>query len=208
MERPILANFSKGNFAAMSWFPHSTQMCVMPLVAHKGRQVRCLGTCFAVHNQGLVLTARHVIDEAFNLGWSPDSGGPKQADVDRHGWSVGALYAANAMPERSEHELLGGLLPLRRAYMHADLDIAVLALNLPVHVDTGLPLRMPVFKLSPGLPALNSLCFGLGYHAMKSESGEDCVQIAQSYSASKGSIVETYVPASEGRASQLPMLSD
>jgi hypothetical protein len=63
-------DFSGSDFPTVGGFPHVTQQAVMPVVAYRagGEEVRPLGTCFNISPHGLALTARHVIDEALNLG--------------------------------------------------------------------------------------------------------------------------------------------
>ena len=63
----LVANFADADFVTISSFPHPTQMTVMPVVAMKGDYVRAVGTCFAISSQGLVLTARHVIEDALEI---------------------------------------------------------------------------------------------------------------------------------------------
>ena len=101
----LLANFEDGGFATVGPFPHQTQMSIMPVVAMKGRYLRGVGTCFAISSQGLVMTARHVIEDALEID---DSGEKKDPDL----W-VGAVYAAEPGPEDLGNvpDLLGGPIP-------------------------------------------------------------------------------------------------
>ena len=126
----LVADFTEADFVTVGPFPHRTQMAIMPVVAMKGDYVRAVGTCFAISPQGLVLTARHVIEGALKIG-----AGGKMADPDM--W-IGALYAA----ETGEDNMLGGLLPVRKLYFTDDFDVALMHLNLPINRETG-ELRWP-----------------------------------------------------------------
>ena len=63
----LVADFGKENFTKVGPFPHPTQMSVMPVVAMKGQHIRAVGTCFAISTHGLVMTARHVLEDALGL---------------------------------------------------------------------------------------------------------------------------------------------
>src|SRR5690606_33609725 len=94
----LIADFSAGEFVKIPTFPHPTQKSVMPVVAVKDDQIRPLGTCFAISNHGLVLTARHVIDDAIEIEARSD------------GWWVGVIYVSEPTPEDDIPDLLGGII--------------------------------------------------------------------------------------------------
>ena len=127
----LLANFEDGDLATIGPFPHQTQMSIMPVVAMKGQYLRGVGTCFVVSSQGLVMTARHVIEDALEID---DNGEKKDPDL-----GIGAVYAAE--PGR-EHlgkvpDLLGGPLPAHKVYFSGSHDIALMQLRLPRRRETG-----------------------------------------------------------------------
>ena len=98
--RGDLADFADEDFVTIRSFPHMTQMTVMPVVAMKGDNVRAVGTCFAISSQGLVLTARHVIEDALKIG-----GGGKMAEprhVDR-----GALHCRDGRGQHARRLVAG-----------------------------------------------------------------------------------------------------
>ncbi|MYE06448.1 MAG: trypsin-like peptidase domain-containing protein [Chloroflexi bacterium] len=82
----LVANFADSDCVSIGPFPHPTQMTIMPVVAMKGDDGRVVGTCFAISSRGLVLTARHVIEDAQEI----DAGG-MMADPDM---GIGVLDAA------------------------------------------------------------------------------------------------------------------
>lgn len=180
----LLANFEDGDFATIGPFPHETQMSIMPVVAMKGQYLRGVGTCFAISSQGLVLTARHVIEDALEID---DNGERKDPDL-----RVGALYAAAPEPEDlgKVPDLVGGLLPADKVHYSGSHDIALMQLNIPRRRETGERIRMPQLKLGVRIPTEGEPCVAMGYHAMdwKPANGPHTHSVVQSYSASQGCI--------------------
>ena len=180
----LLAEFQDEDFATIGPFPHQTQMSIMPVVAMKGQYLRGVGTCFAISSQGLVITARHVIEDALEID---DNGEKKDPDL----W-VGAVYAAElGLEDLGEvPDLLGGPLPAHKVHYSESHDIALMQLNLPRRRETGGTLRMPQLKLGMRIPSEGEPCVGIGYHAMdwKQATGPHTHDVAQSYSASQGRI--------------------
>ena len=179
----LIANFADADFVAIRPFPHLTQMTVMPVVAMKGDYVRAVGTCFAISSQGLVLTARHVIEDALKV----DAGG-EMADPDM---GIGALYVA----ETGDDNMLGGLLPARKLYFTNDFDIALMHLNLPIDRETGERLHMPALQLGTRIPRVGEQCVGIGYHAMdwQRATGIHTHHVEQKYAATQGHVREVHL---------------
>ena len=126
----LLASFESSNFTNIDGFPHPIQTSVMPMVAHQDGCFRSVGTCFAVTNDGVVLTARHVVDDAL---------GDAQGNFDGNwpeGVSFGALYAAEPEPGAGV-DVFGGFIPARTVDFSRSLDIAAVHLNLPRRTDTN-----------------------------------------------------------------------
>jgi hypothetical protein len=193
--------FSNSDFPTVDGFPHVTQQAVMPVIAYRGRsrveEIRPLGTGFSISPHGLMLTARHVVDEALDLGhWS--TGQPFAYDEE---WWLGALYVRRPLPGE-DVEMFGGLLPAHKVHVHGDLDMAVISLNLPLHVPSGERLRMRHLRLGIGLPKVGLPCYGLGYHSMKSTmkstlftlNTKTVVDYFQHYSATRGTVEELHFP--------------
>ena len=179
----LVADFADADFVAIGPLPHPTQMAIMPVVAMKGDYVRAVGTCFAISSQGLVLTARHVIENALEI-----DGEGKIADPDM---GIGVLYAA----ETGEDDKLGGLLPARKLHFTTDLDIALMQLNLPIARATGRPLCMPGLRLGTRIPRVGEQCAGIGYHAMEWQraTGIRTHHVKQKYAASQGCVRELHL---------------
>lgn len=181
----LIADFSLDEFVKIPTFPHPTQKSVMPVVAVKGDQIRLLGTCFAISNHGLVLTARHVIEDAIEIGAQSNE------------WQIGAIYISEPTAADDVPDLLGGVILANRIHTSNEFDIGLMHLNLPVRTDTGAFVPMPALKLSPAIPRENEICFTLGYHDTKITSASDNPYhktIERTYSASKGVIEEIHFP--------------
>lgn len=181
----LLADFSLDDFVKVPSFPHGTQKSIMPVVAIRGNEVKPLGTCFAVSNHGLVLTAKHVIDAVINWG------------ADTQEWQIGVLYISEATLEDNVSDLMGGFIYVNRVYSSKEFDIGIMHLNMLKHVDTGDFIPMPLLKLSPAIPAVSETCITLGYHSSTIESdiyNPRIKTIAQTYSASRGVIEEIHFP--------------
>ena len=163
----LVADFADADFVAIHPFPHPIQRAVMPVVAMKDDYVRGIGTCFAISSQGLILTARHVIEDALQI----DAGG-ESADPDL--W-IGALYAA----ETGEDNRLGGLLPASKVYFNDDLDLALMHLSLPTNGETGKALHIPALRLGTRIPRGGEQCAGFRLHPLKGDrAGQWSVRVS------------------------------
>ena len=125
----------------------------MPIIAFRDEEVRPVGTCFAISSQGLVLTARHVIDEALHP--------TREQAGDEGPWWIGALHTAAPVGE-SGPNVIGGILPAVTVHINDILDIAIIHLNLPINITTNEMLRVPQLRISPGFPSVSVItrCFG------------------------------------------------
>jgi len=192
-------SFEKDNFPTIQKFPHPMQKTIMCVVAYRENEIIPLGTCFAITNDGLVMTAKHVIEEEFNT-WKRDT-----SEHDKP-WSIGAIYLSSDTPENHEADLLGGILTAQRVHFNNHHDIALMHLGLPINTQTGKLLSMPVTALSPGIPEINQHCFGIGYHSMvwnKKVNIDKTFEVNQSFSASRGIIEEIHYPCLDNTCAYL-----
>lgn len=181
-------SFTAGDFVDVGF--HLIQRGVMALVWQRDGELTPLGTCFAITGDGLCLTARHVIEEAFS-SQSPAT------DVQSLQWNEGALYALYIAPAPPGHptELEGGPLPVDFVYLNPGVDVAMIKLRLPKHTVTGEWLPIGVLRLRMALPKPGDLAFAFGYHAMRSEkldSDGPAYSQCQTLSASKGTVEEVH----------------
>ena len=178
----LVADFDAGDLATIRPFPHPTQMSIMPVVAMKGQYLRGVGTCFAISSHGLVLTARHVLEDVLELD---QHGQPKDPGL----W-VGAVYAATPGPDDAVPDLLGGPIPANKVHYSESHDIALMHLPVPRRRRAGEPLAMPPLALDVRAPREGERCIAMGYHAMdwKRATGAHTHEVVQSYSASRGRV--------------------
>ncbi|MCC6298143.1 MAG: trypsin-like peptidase domain-containing protein [Anaerolineales bacterium] len=191
----LIADFSASEFVKIPMFPHPTQKSIMPVVSVKDDQIKPLGTCFAISNHGLVLTARHVIEDAIEIKARSD------------GWWVGVIYVSEPMPEDDVPDLLGGIILAKSIHTSDDFDIGLMHLNLPKRSDTGAFLTMPALKLSPAIPRTGDICFTLGYYNSRIESTSDNpyhIAVERTYSASKGAVEEIHFPKRDSVSLKFP----
>jgi len=197
-EPSTLLDFSSESFIEIGKTPDPSQMSIMPVVAVKGEEVRPVGTCFAISNHGMVLTARHVIDDALGL----INGQPS----DKKQW-IGVVYMAKPTPDDETKDLVGGILPVNKIHFNPELDIAAMHLNLPTNTNTSKSLRMPCSVLGTGFPDVGESCIGIGYHLMDWEPANDGFHdynVAQSFSATSGEIKKVYVPRRDSVSLSFP----
>jgi hypothetical protein len=200
-ENHLLADFSGAPFVDVPGNPNPTQISIMPLVAIKnGVPERIVGTCFAVSNDGLALTARHSIDDA--LGRRLGEGTFDETKF------VAAIYYSNQEHEtESGRHQLGGLLPITKCIINENFDIALLHLNLPINTITNERLPMPANPVSMKIPKVGSLCFGLGYRAaslVAAEGQPNTLILDQRYSATKGIISDIHFPKRDSSMLSFP----
>lgn len=209
----LIADFSAANFVSVEGEErvHPLQTAVMPVVAYRGAELRILGTGFAITNSGLMVTARHVIEECLEIS-SINSFVPGLEDQ----WGIGALYIAEPSPEDDMlpdpetglKGLFGGILPSSHFYPMKDFDMGLLQLQLPVRVDSGAPIRVPALQLSPGLPNDGDIVLALGYHSMKVESNVDGFSvkhsIRQPLAATRGAIQAVHFPRRDSVSLNFP----
>ena len=183
-------SFEEKDLIELEGFDHPHKTTTMPFAAVRNGVARPLGTCFAISNHGLALTARHVVEEAVEFDKLT---GEYQirAGLD---WEFVALYISQEPSDQGGN--LGGFLPVRRVWMNNSLDLALLHLNLPTNRVTKEALKLPSLQLSPGVPEIGQFCVGLGYPEMKWRNIEPGrVDISTTpLCASRGKIEEVYFP--------------
>jgi hypothetical protein len=180
--------FTEGDFPPLN-FPHPSQSFVMAVVHYRDKKVRCLGTCFSISGRGLIVTARHVVEEVTKIHASAPS--------DEF---CGVLcICPEPTPERPTNSA-GGVLPILDVWTNPFLDIALMLVELPVHNETKEFLPMGMMSLSPGIPNTGLPCIGLGYTSIDWEAGTvDMPKISQSYNATRGTLEEIHFPRRDQR---------
>ena len=142
--------------------------------------MRSIGTCFAVTNDGLCMTAKHLIDEI-----------PYDADGIIVG-NLGALYL-DPTKEIDTSDLFGGFIPMHRMHCNASIDIALMHLNLPMNTDTGERLPLPANRLALELPNVDDRLIAFGYEEGEWQLDEDGGRtLSQTFTASTGFVANLH----------------
>ena len=178
------------DFLPVGDFPHQLQKQVMPIIAKVYDEVFPVGTGFVITTSGLMMTAGHVLEAAYDkaVPRRTDDGG-KAPYVDLY-----AIYVANdTHPEDS----VGGMWPIDSFWHHPSLDVGVCLLRGATRRETGKPVRWPPLTLSPGIPAIGSKVWAYGYFQMTGSGGQDddgleTMNFRQSSAYTQGEIVEVH----------------
>jgi hypothetical protein len=133
---------------------------VMPIVAyHEGRYHHC-GTAFVIFPNGLLMTAKHIIDFAetkySTRVWSSDGSF-------RDEFEVFALYVSDLPNETDPENLFGGFIAVSSIVRAPAIDIALLSLRPQIHKETGEQLTFPSWSLRPEMPPIGQRVLGCGY---------------------------------------------
>lgn len=170
----------------------------MPVIHIKAGAARAVGTCFAISNDGLCLTARHVIEEAW-----PEAFRAGSTDLDRDG-QLYALYCSDEPHPDNPDQRVGGLLPVVSTHFYDQLDIAALQLEVPRRTDSGDLIRIPANKLGLAPPSAGEACFAFGYHSMKWRGSGPDYGVEQEFYASRGTIEEIHLPQRDAVMAPFP----
>lgn len=191
--------FGEGDFPPLK-FPHPSQAFVMAVVHHRDKKVRALGTCFSISNRGLVVTARHVVDEVVRIHASA----AEESDE-----FCGVLCICPEPTPELPQNFVGGVLPIADVWTNNFLDIALMLMELPVHNETKEFLPIGAMALSPGISDIGQPCIGMGYTSIDWQvSKAEMPEISQSYNATRGMLEEIHFPRRDQRLNFPCFLTD
>lgn len=180
-------SFEDGAFVDLGL--HVSQSTIMQLVHVRDGVIRPLGTCFGITNDGLCMTARHVVDDGLKL----IEPGPQHVQLtENHGY-IAAMYLSSE-PNPDTGGLMGGLLPMHKIYTVNGTDIALVMLNLPTNTETGKRIFFPSQRLRLSPPGVGEMFFGIGYRRMAWTPGAlpKNYDVDYKYSATKGEVEELH----------------
>ncbi len=150
-----------GNFEPLKQFGHITQQIIMPIIALADEEIIPLGTGFVINPDGLLMTAKHVIED-FAVAR------PKKKDGSGYysNHSLYALYISDTKHGNQNQFFNGGLWPLDKAWFSSELDIAFCWLK-PATIN-GKPFKPPAAtRLTFTPPSIGEHILGFGYYASK-----------------------------------------
>lgn len=148
-------------FFPLTEFGSPIQQTVMPLVTLVDGQIISVGTGFMIQADGLMLTARHVIDYALThrTRFLNDSGEWKDS------FELYAFYLTNQPHEDNKEKFNGGLWPIDFVWPTEMLDIGYCWLRKATVNEKPLTFRPVV--LSFRIPKAGDQIGGFGYYAGK-----------------------------------------
>lgn len=165
------------------------QSSIFPVVVKSGDAIRSIGTCFAISNHGLCLTARHVIEDVDLSGEINDEGNATFTD------EVGVIYLNPDCKDQSliGDQLFGGFIPIRTVHLINGTDIGLMHLNLPVHVDTGEFIAIPANRLSLLVPSVADKVIAFGYdQGIWSQKDSGVNELKHNFKVTQGEVTQVF----------------
>lgn len=180
LERLTSIDTGENNFVALPI--NHFQSAIMPVIVMREHTVTCLGTAFNVSPSGILLTARHVIDEAYRI-CSEEPGS----------W-ISVLWVKSG-DGYDVPDLLGGQIPIGLAQVSDSHDVAIIQLR--QLLENGEPVTYPVLGLDTRVPTVGCKVLAMGYTKMDVRDHENSpterrVKITQSFHAADGDVVVIY----------------
>jgi hypothetical protein len=170
----------------------------MAVVHYRENKIRALGTCFSISNRGLLVSARHVLDEVVNI----------HANAPSDEFCGVCCFCLEPTTENPEN-FVGGVLPIVDIWRNPFLDIALMLVELPRHKETKELLPIGALPLSPGIPDIGHPCIGLGYTAIDWQAGRaGFPEITHSYNAARGMLEQIHFPGRDQRLNFPCFLTD
>jgi S1-C subfamily serine protease len=163
VKKKILQSIDGGGFEPFKTVGGPIQECVMPLLSKVNDVIRPVGTAFAIHPHGLLLTARHVLEEAVSHAEARQ----RLDGTSCQHYELQALYMSSGS---SGTELLGGPLPVLELWGDEHQDVAIVRVDLPRNVVTGEPLRLRTAVLGTRPPKEGNPVVAVGYYKMAASS--------------------------------------
>lgn len=174
-------------------FGDIAQQSIMPIFAMADGEVIPLGTGFAIMRNGLIMTAKHVVEEFL----MPN---PRKRDASGHykDCSLYALHMTDSTHGPENEFFNGGPWQLTKAYFAPELDIAFCWLR--SMLKDGEPYLLPTPRLSPQLPDVGTRILGFGYHKSTAKissglvDGTTVVEYSHEVSLTEGFVLELLPP--------------
>jgi len=135
---------------------------VLPIFAMSQKNMIPLGTGFVIASSGLLMTARHVVEDFVDKKEIRDTGEPIE-NFRLYVLHVSDKKHPNGSPFAGNN--IGGPILITRIYTDPNLDIAIGWIQALHNVENGEPLSFPSVKLGFSAPILDENILGIGYHS-------------------------------------------
>lgn len=136
---------------------------IMPILSIADSHLVAHGTGFIITSHGIMMTAKHVIEDA----WSHRIRKINEQGQFYDHYELYALYQTNERHPDNETQHIGGLIPIKKIWAVPELDIVYCWLWPLIRVRDDEPLWFPQCRLSPGIPKIGERVMGVGYHRME-----------------------------------------
>ncbi|MEK7571245.1 MAG: serine protease [Patescibacteria group bacterium] len=184
----------KEKFSPLKVFGHRIQQIIMPIFAIADGEFVHLGTGFLISPDGLMMTAKHVIDEVFEERLERRTGGGLYKNVE-----LFALYVTNTENPEVQDSVIDGPWPISFASYSDEYDIAYCWLKQALVNDK--PFKFSAcLSLSPGIPSINENILGFGYYGRDASftgnvvKGRTEVQYSQETAFTRGVVKDIHFP--------------
>ena len=185
---------STTQFQPLDRFAHPLQQVAMPIVTRVDDRLLPAGTGFMI-GTNLLMTAAHVMKYATQ---------PRRRIMSSSGefenlLECYALYVADERHGPNNEHYVGGPLPLGKAWISNDVDIALCSVRRPIDIRTGKPLDIPNVALTASIPRIGERIWGFGYHAIEGRVDEQLdnkefkIVYQHDTAVSTGHILETHI---------------
>lgn len=143
---------------------------VLPIFAMSKKNIIPLGTGFIITNSGLMLTAKHVIEDFVDKRKIRGTNEPIE------NFGLFALYSSDKKNDKtsiSSECYIGGPIHIINFTTDKSLDVALCQLTLIKKIDTGEQLQFPIVRLNLSIPKIGMKILGAGYYKNQVLSDEN-----------------------------------
>jgi S1-C subfamily serine protease len=154
MELLLEVSFESGEFQLVPATNDRLGTCIVPVLGIIDDRPILLGTAFAISRLGLLLTARHVVED-YLKGIDDDPEDPSRLLV---------LFESSVPIQGKKDSVFGSLFPVATVAWHPVADLAILQTEVPKH-SGGRAFYAPM-ALHVGLPHVGQRCAAVGYAHM------------------------------------------
>jgi hypothetical protein len=149
----------QGSFKPLEYFGGPIQQAIMPIFTVAKGEIIPLGTGFLINNDGLMMTAKHVLEEVVT-GRIRKRGTSDWMNIE----GVFAMFITDRVLDEDDMRNIGGPMAIIKCWFSSELDIAYCFLQ--TFSINEIPFKFQhVLRLSPRVPSAGEQILGFGYHS-------------------------------------------